>query len=91
MRRIYLSSVMALLAVALVVAPASADTLSKKKSKKVSNYFANSLQGTSVAYSGNEKIDLSDIETVRKAVWECWREAVNGFSEDKLIAPYSTT
>ena len=91
MRRIFLSSVMALLAVAFVVVPASADTLSKKKSKKVSNYFDMSLQGASVAYDGNEKIDLSDIEAVRKAVWECWRGAVNRFGEDKLIAPYSAT
>ncbi len=91
MRRLYLSLVMALFAVALVFTPASAGTLSKKKSKKVSSYFTSSLQKGSVVYSGNEKISLADIETVRKAVWECWREAVNNFDEDKLIAPYSTT
>ena len=91
MRRLYLSLMMALFAVALVFTPASAGTLSKKKSKKVSSYFTSSLQNGSVVYSGNEKISMSDIKTVRKAVWECWCEAVNNFGEDKLIAPYSTT
>ena len=89
MRRIHLSSVIALLAVVLAVIPASANSLSKKKIKKVNSYFVTRLQGDSVVYNGKEKIDLSDIDAVRKAVWECWREAVNGLNEDKLIAPHA--
>ena len=89
MRNIHLSSVIALLAVVLAVVPASANNLSKKKAKKVNSYFVNRLQGDFVAYNGCDKLDLSDIEAVRKAVWECWREAVNGLNEDKLISPHA--
>ena len=79
---------MALLAVVLVV-PASAGELSKKKAKKVGNYFVDRLNGTSSEYDGADKISLKDIKSARKAVWECWREAVNALDEEKLIAPHA--
>ena len=66
-----------------------AGTISKGKSKKVVSYFAKALQGTRTDYEGNEKI--KDIEATRSAVWECWREAVNGLNEEKLNAPFATT
>ena len=89
MKRIQLSSFVALLAVLFAVVPASAGELSKKKAKKVGNYFADRLQGASSVYEGADKISLKEIETARKAVWECWREAVNAFNEEKLIAPHA--
>ena len=89
MRRIFQSSVIALLAIVFVVAPASAGDLSKKKAKKVNSYFVQKLQGDSVVYNDNGKVDLSDIGQLRKAVWEQWRETVGSFAEEKLIAPHS--
>lgn len=89
MRIIHLLSVIVLLAVVFAVAPVSAGDLSKKKEKKVSNYFMHKLQGDSAVYNDNSEIALSDIEPVRKAVWERWREAVGGYAEEKLIAPHA--
>ena len=90
MRRTNLSSVIALLAFVLAFAPALAGDLSKKKVKKVNSYFVHKLQGDSVVYDDNAKVDLSDINQLRKAIWEYWCEAVNGFKEDKLIVPHAT-
>ena len=91
MKRLYFSYFIGVLAVVFAVSPANAGAFSKKKAKKVNCYFANKLQGGTVAYSCNDKIDLSDIEAVRENVWECWRKAVNDINEEKLIAPYAAT
>ena len=88
MKRINLTYLIALLAVSLVAAPASAGKLSKKKNKKINSYFVHELQGVPASYDGNEKIEAADIESLRRAVWECWCNAVANFSEDKLIAPH---
>ena len=88
MKRINLTYLIALLAVFLVAAPASAGKLSKKKNKKINSYFVHELQGVPASYDGNEKIEVADIESLRRAVWECWCNAVANFSEDKLIAPH---
>lgn len=79
---------MMLLAVLFAAIPASAGDLSKKKAKKVNGYFAERLQGTLAVYEGSDKMALKDIEAARKAVWECWRKAVNSLDEEKLIAPH---
>ena len=89
MRRVYISLTVALFAVLFVSIPMSAGNLSKKKIRKVTGCFVQKLQDKSVIYDGSEKIALSDIETVRKTVWECWREAVDGLNEEKLIAPHA--
>ena len=86
MRRITIAAMIALVALA---GNSCAGTISKGKSKKVVSYFAKALQGTRTDYEGNEKI--KDIEATRSAVWECWREAVNGLNEEKLNAPFATT
>ena len=91
MKRINLTYLIALLAVFLVAAPASAGKLSKKKNKKVNSYFVHELQGVPASYDGNEKIEAADIESLRRAVWECWCNAVANFSEDKLIAPHAAS
>lgn len=73
------------------VIPVEADTLSKKQTKRVKNYFSAMLQGAEAEYNSCDKMAVSDIETVRKAVWDCWCEAVNGLDEEKLITPYATS
>ena len=91
MRRIGLSYVIVFVFALFSVLPAGAGVLSKKKAKKVSNYFADKLQGEVVTFGCNDKIALEDIDAKRASVWECWREAVNNYNEEKLIAPYATT
>lgn len=86
MRRI---TIAAMIALATLAGNSCAGTISKGKSKKVVSYFTKALQGTRTAYEGNEKI--KDIEAARSAVWECWREAVNGLNEEKLNEPFATT
>ena len=73
------------------VIPVEADTLSKKQTKRVKNYFSAMLQGAEAEYNSCDKMAVSDIEAVRKAVWDCWCEAVNGLDEEKLITPYATS
>ena len=91
MKRYYLSSVMALLALPFIVSSVEAGNLSKVKSKKVRSYFSATLQGTPTEYKCCEKIEISDIPSVREAVWNCWRDAVNAFSEEKLIVPHAVS
>lgn len=90
MVRLYFSCVVALLMALFTTVPASARELSKKKIKKVNSYFVHKLQGVSTNYDCNDRIDIDDIELVRKAVWECWRDAVKGLKEEKLIAPHAS-
>ena len=91
MRRIGISYVLVFVFALFSVLPAAAGVLSKKKAKKVSNYFADKLQGEVVTFGCNDKIALEDIDAKRASVWECWREAVNNYNEEKLIAPYDAT
>ena len=91
MRRIGISYVLVFVFALFSVLPAGAGVLSKKKAKKVSNYFADKLQGEVVTFGCNDKISLEDIDAKRASVWECWREAVNNYNEEKLIAPYAAT
>lgn len=91
MKRIYLSLSVALLAAVCSVTTINAGDLSKRNVKKVKSFFTSALQGVSAEYDNNSTIDVADIKAVRNDVWECWREAVNGFSEEKLIAPHATT
>ena len=91
MKRTHLSLFIALSAIALVVVPVEADTLSKKQEKKVRNYFSTTLQGAAAEYNGCGKMSISEIDDVRSRVWECWREAVNALDEEKLIAPHATS
>ena len=91
MKRTHLSLFIALSAIALVVVPVEADTLSKKQEKKVRNYFSTTLQGAAAEYNGCGKMSISEIDDVRSRVWECWREAVNALDEEKFIAPHATS
>lgn len=91
MKSTYLSFFIALSAMLFGVMPVEADALSKKQTKKVKNYFSAMLQGAEAEYNGCEKMAVSDIETVRKAIWDCWCEAVNGLDEEKLIVPCATS
>ena len=91
MKRVYLSSVMALLAVLFAVSSVEAGNLSKRSAKKIKDYFSCTLQGGGKDYKCCARIEISDIASVREAVWNCWRETVNGFNEEKLIAPRSVS
>ena len=88
MKRIVMTVLLALLIVAGFACTGKGD-LSKRQAKKVKEYFANTLQGVECEYSNGKAIKLADIKQMRTAVWNCWREAVNGYSEEKLIAPFA--
>jgi hypothetical protein len=90
MNKVILSVIMAVAMVASGIACDKA-AINKKKSGKVKGYFTQSLQGEKKGYDGNEKIKIAGIDEVRKQVWECWRQAVENFDEEKLIAPHATS
>ena len=85
--------VTAFIAIAAFVAGASncnAKSVSKSKTKKINTYFSKVLKGEKADYKGTDKINANDIDAARKAVWECWSNAVNALDEEKLIAPFDT-
>lgn len=88
MKRIVMTMLFALSIVAGFACTGKGD-LSKRQAKKVKEYFANTLQGVECEYSNGKAIKLADIKQMRTAVWNCWREAVDGYSEEKLIAPFA--
>ena len=90
MNRIMLSALIAIVAFAGNTTDCYAGTISKGKTKKVSAYFSNVLNGESAAYKGTDKIKPADIEATRNAIWECWRNAVANKEEEKLTAPFAT-
>ncbi len=63
--------------------------ISKGESKRIKEYFTQSLQDVDCSYSNNKKVKIKNIAKARAAVWECWKEAVDNYSEEKLIAPFS--
>lgn len=67
----------------------SKGTLSKRQVKRVKEYFTQVLQGVDVSYDNGKSMRLSDISQMRSAVWNCWREAVQGLDEEKLISPFT--
>lgn len=87
MKRIFITTVL-LLAVTCGFA-CSKGKLTKRQSKKVKAYFTQTLQGTDCEYSNDKTIDLDNIQQMRTAVWNCWREAVKENSEIGLIAPFT--
>ena len=89
MKRTYISFVMALIAVVFATSEVGACDLSKRKAKRVKNHFSAILQGDATEYDSKDKVDIDNIGKVREAVWECWCDAVNGFNEEKLIAPHA--
>ena len=65
------------------------DGLSKRQARKVKEYFAMRLQDKECGYSNGKAIKEKDIPEMRSTVWNCWRDAVAGFAEEKLIAPFA--
>lgn len=67
----------------------SKGTLSKRQVKRVKEYFTQVLQGADISYDNSKSMRLSDIPQMRSAVWNCWREAVQGLDEEKLISLFT--
>ena len=63
--------------------------ISKSQAKKIKSYFTQTLQDAECSYSNDKKVKIDNIAKTRAAVWECWSEAVNSYSEEKLISPFS--
>lgn len=49
-------------------------------------FFTDHLSGSEVACGDQTRIKPADIERERKAIWEAWKAANDGFKEEKLIA-----
>ena len=88
MKRVFITTLLAF-AVLAGFACAGNGELSKRQARKIKEYFARVLQGAECGYSNGKAIKVDDIDQLRVAVWNCWREAVNGYSEEKLIAPFT--
>ena len=82
---------LALAAVVFSLSPETCEAkgLSKNCSKKIKAFFVKSLQGGDADEAVAKKMDVKDIPAVREAVWNCWREAVEGVQEEKLISPFA--
>ena len=89
MKRILLLALTAVLVCGFSPERCYAKGLSKNNAKKIKAFFVNSLQGGDAEETVAKKIDINDIPAVRDAVWNCWREAVEGMQEEKLISPFA--
>ena len=87
MRKTIVSALIAIVAIAGNTTVCNAGTISKCKTKKVSAYFSYVLNGESATYKSSDKVKPTNIEATRKAVWECWRNAVIAVDEEKLTTP----
>jgi predicted esterase len=54
--------------------------------KQMAEFFTGRLAGEKGVFEDPSPVALADIEQERKAVWEAWKEANDGFEEEKLIA-----
>ena len=90
MKRIIVSAFIAIAAFVAGSSNCNAKSVSKSKTKKISTYFSKVLKGEKADYKGTDKINTNEIDAARKAVWECWSNAVNALDEEKLIAPFAT-
>ncbi len=53
--------------------------------KQMKEFFTERLAGGEGVFADWTPVALTDIEWERKAVWKVWKEANNGFEEEKLI------
>ncbi len=60
--------------------------LSEQEKSAITNYFVKSLNNeASSGFDDNSPIKKDEISTIRNDVWNIWKNAVNEYSEEKLI------
>lgn len=88
MKKIILASAL-LATTAFCYADNGDDRFPEGKASKISEYFTGTIAGEEVKNKFNDKIDVDEIEETRRKVWNCWKDAVENFDEEKLIAPFT--
>lgn len=88
MKKIILASAL-LATTAFCYADNGDDRFPEGKASKISEYFTGTIAGEEVKNKFNDKIDIDEIEETRRKVWNCWKDAVENFDEEKLIAPFT--
>ncbi len=88
MKKIILASVL-LATTVFCYADNGDDRFPEGKASKISEYFTGTIAGEEVKNKFNDKIDVDEIEETRRKVWNCWKDAVENFDEEKLIAPFT--
>ena len=54
--------------------------------KEIVTFFSESLSGKTTTFDAGKPLKLSEVEPYRDVVWQLWKEANDGFKEEKLIA-----
>ena len=54
--------------------------------KEIVTFFSESLSGKTTTFDAGKPLKLSEVEHYRDVVWQLWKEANDGFKEEKLIA-----
>lgn len=60
--------------------------IKKKTEQEILTFFSASLSGKNTAFSAGKSLRLSEVEQYRNEIWQLWKEANEGFEEEKLIA-----
>ena len=89
MKRVFISALLIIATAFSFAADGKGATFPQRKAKKITRYFASTLNGEECTYDNRTKIDLDEIGENRTKVWNCWREAVKAFEEEKLATPFA--
>lgn len=60
--------------------------IKKKTEQEVLTFFSEYLSGKNTSFDVGKSLKLSDVESYRNEIWQLWKEANEGFEEEKLIA-----
>lgn len=60
--------------------------IDEKKKQPITAFFMDYLNGKESAYNRKSSLNLSKLVDARATVWEAWKTANDGFSEQKLIS-----
>ena len=89
MKRVFISALLIIATAFSFAADGKGATFPQRKAKKITRYFASTLNGEECTYDNRTKIDIDEIGENRTKVWNCWREAVKAFEKEKLATPFA--
>ena len=90
MKKVFITLILITGAVTCSATGCKGKKITETKERKITEYFTECLKNEKkIPFDDKGKIGANDIETTRKAIWECWKNAVQNFNEEKLISPFS--
>lgn len=89
MRKTIITTLLLAVSVACFACDKKDAKLSKRQTKKITEYFTQSLKGEREPFDSKSRIKVANIEATRNAVWQCWREAVMDLDEERLMKPFA--